>query len=111
MTTETITTFAGAFIDGREHVNQGDPLPVTNPGTGEAFAEVPGGTEADVDAAVTAAAHAQREWSALAVSKRGEILGAAAHHVEEHLEELDPAAHPRAGQDTARQPHRAQQGR
>jgi acyl-CoA reductase-like NAD-dependent aldehyde dehydrogenase len=90
MTTETITTYAGAFIDGREHANAGDPLPVTNPGTGEVFAEVPGGTAEDVDAAVSAAARAFGEWSALAVSKRGEILLGAARHVEEHLEELIP---------------------
>ena len=56
MTTETITTYAGAFIDGREHANGGDPLPVTNPGTGEVFAEVPGATSDDVDAAVRRAA-------------------------------------------------------
>jgi acyl-CoA reductase-like NAD-dependent aldehyde dehydrogenase len=90
MTTETITTYAGAFIDGREHVNTGDRLSVTNPGTGEMFAEVPGGTAEDVDAAVQAADRALREWSALAVSKRGEILGRAAGHVAEHLEELIP---------------------
>jgi acyl-CoA reductase-like NAD-dependent aldehyde dehydrogenase len=88
MTTDTITIFAGAFIDGREHTNGGDPLPVTNPGTGEVFAEVPGGTAADVDAAVRAAGQAFVEWSALAVSKRGEVLGRAAHHVEQHLDEL-----------------------
>jgi succinate-semialdehyde dehydrogenase/glutarate-semialdehyde dehydrogenase len=45
---------------------------------------------ADVDAAVQAAAGAQRAWSELAVSKRGEILGRAAHHVEAHLDELIP---------------------
>jgi succinate-semialdehyde dehydrogenase/glutarate-semialdehyde dehydrogenase len=90
MSTQTITRYAGAFIDGGEHTNGGDPLPVTNPGTGEVFAEVPGGTEADVDAAVGAAARAQQEWSALAVSKRGEVVGRAAQHVEAHLEELVP---------------------
>ncbi len=88
MTTETIMTFAGAFIDGREHANGGDPLPITNPGTGEVFAEVAEGTAEDVDAAVGAAARVFADWSALAVSKRGEILGHAAHHVEEHLDEL-----------------------
>ena len=51
---------------------------------------MPGGTAQDVDAAVSAAARAQGDWSALAVSKRGEILGAAAHHVESHLDELVP---------------------
>jgi succinate-semialdehyde dehydrogenase/glutarate-semialdehyde dehydrogenase len=90
MTTETITTFAGAFIDGGEHANAGVALPITNPGTGEVFAEVPGGNEADVDAAVQAALRAQPEWAALAVSERGKILATAARHVEEHLEELIP---------------------
>ena len=28
MSTATITTYAGAFIDGREHANSGAPLPV-----------------------------------------------------------------------------------
>jgi succinate-semialdehyde dehydrogenase/glutarate-semialdehyde dehydrogenase len=90
MTTETITSYSGAFIAGREHANAGEPLPVTNPATGQAFAEVAGGTEQDVDAAVRAAQDAFGEWSALAVSKRGEILGKAAHHVEQHLDELIP---------------------
>jgi acyl-CoA reductase-like NAD-dependent aldehyde dehydrogenase len=90
MSTETITTYAGAFIDGREHANGGDPLPVTNPGTGEVFAGVAGGSKEDVDVAVAAATRAFADWSPLAVSKRGEILGRAAHHVEEHLDELVP---------------------
>jgi succinate-semialdehyde dehydrogenase/glutarate-semialdehyde dehydrogenase len=90
MTTETITTYTGAFIDGAEHSNAGDPLPVTNPATGQAFAEVPSGTEEDVDAAVQAARRAYDAWSEMAVSKRGEILAKAAHHVEQHLDELIP---------------------
>jgi acyl-CoA reductase-like NAD-dependent aldehyde dehydrogenase len=90
MSTETIITYAGAFIDGREHGNGGAPLPVTNPATGQVFAEVPAGTEQDVDRAVRAASGAFEGWSTLAVSKRGEILGKAAHHVEQHLDELIP---------------------
>src|SRR5690349_22309784 len=90
MTTQTITAYPGAFIAGREHTNHGEPLRVTNPGTGQVFAEVPGGTDADVDGAVAAARDAFGEWSALAVSKRGELLGRAAHHVEQHLDELVP---------------------
>jgi succinate-semialdehyde dehydrogenase/glutarate-semialdehyde dehydrogenase len=84
------TTLAGAFIGGAEHRNAGPPLPVTNPADGRVFAEVAGGTEADVDAAVAAARRAFGEWSELAVSKRGEILGRAAHHVEAHVDELVP---------------------
>jgi acyl-CoA reductase-like NAD-dependent aldehyde dehydrogenase len=90
MSTDTITAFAGAFIDGETHLNGGHPLHVTNPGTGDVFAEVPGGTETDVDTAVSAAARAFADWSALAVSKRGEILGRAARHAEQHLDELIP---------------------
>ncbi len=90
MTTETITRVAGAFIAARKHTNHGEPLPVTNPATGQVFAEVPGATEADVDAAVAAAHDALGEWSSLAVSKRGELLGQAAHHVEQHVAELVP---------------------
>ncbi len=90
MSTETIITHAGAFVDGQEHANGGDPLPITDPGTGRTFAEVPGGTEVDIAVAVGAAARAFSGWSALAVSKRGEILGRAARHAEQHLDELIP---------------------
>ncbi|MFL5860022.1 MAG: aldehyde dehydrogenase family protein [Solirubrobacteraceae bacterium] len=88
MSTGTVTRYSGSFIDGGEHVNGGDALAITNPATGEVFAEVPGGTDDDVNAAVIAAARAYPAWSALAVSARGDVLGAAAHRVEEHLEEL-----------------------
>ncbi|HEY3728842.1 MAG TPA: aldehyde dehydrogenase family protein [Solirubrobacteraceae bacterium] len=88
MTTETVVSHAGGFVAGGVHHNQGDPLPVTNPGTGQVFAEVPQGTDSDVDAAVGAAGEAFSEWSELAVSKRGEILGRAAGHAEQHLDEL-----------------------
>jgi len=84
------TISAGAYVDGGEHRNGGDPLPVANPADGRVFAEVAGGTAQDVDAAVGSARRAFAEWSALAVSKRGEILARAAHHAEQHLDELIP---------------------
>jgi acyl-CoA reductase-like NAD-dependent aldehyde dehydrogenase len=90
MSTDTTITYAGGFVDGREHANRGDPLGVTNPATGRVFAEVPAGTATDVDAAVAAAAAVLPSWSELAVSKRGEILGRAATHLEHHLDELIP---------------------
>ena len=86
----TLTTHPGSFIAGADHRNTGDPLDVLNPAEGRAFASVAAATAADVDAAVEAAAGALRAWSELAVSKRGEILGRAAHHAEEHLDELVP---------------------
>jgi acyl-CoA reductase-like NAD-dependent aldehyde dehydrogenase len=90
MSTQTLTTYAGSFIAGNEHQNGGAPLEVVNPAEGRAFASVAAASAADVDAAVNAAAEAFGAWSALAVSKRGEIVGRAAHHAEEHLDELVP---------------------
>jgi succinate-semialdehyde dehydrogenase/glutarate-semialdehyde dehydrogenase len=90
MTTIAIVTHPGGFIQGREHFNRGDPLPVTDPGTGAVFAEVPAGTAADVDEAVGAAVRAFEEWSNLGVSARGELLARAARHVGEHIDELIP---------------------
>jgi len=90
MSTETVTKLAGAFIAGTKHTNRGEPLAVTNPADGQVFAEVLGGSEADVDVAVQAAGRAFPDWSELAVSRRGELVARAAHHVEEHLDELIP---------------------
>jgi succinate-semialdehyde dehydrogenase/glutarate-semialdehyde dehydrogenase len=84
------TTYPGSFIAGAQHHNAGDPLEVVNPAEGRAFASVAAASAADAAAAVQAAAGAFGAWSELAVSKRGEILGRAAHHVEEHLDELIP---------------------
>jgi acyl-CoA reductase-like NAD-dependent aldehyde dehydrogenase len=83
-------TYPGSFIAGAQHHNAGDELEVINPADGRPFAEVAAATKADVDAAVQAAAGAQRTWSELAVSRRGEILGHAAHYLEGRLDELIP---------------------
>ena len=88
MTVET--TYPGSFVAGAQFGNSGDALPLINPADGREFAAVAAASPADVDAAVRAAKEAFGEWSALAVSKRGEIVGRAARHVEEHLDELIP---------------------
>ena len=82
--------YPGSFIAGAQHRNAGDELEVVNPADGRAFASVAAASAADVDAAVNAAVEAQRSWSELAVSRRGEILGHAAHYVEGNLAELIP---------------------
>jgi acyl-CoA reductase-like NAD-dependent aldehyde dehydrogenase len=84
------TAEAGAFIHGAAHRSAGQPLPVTNPADGQVFAEVASATAADVDAAVSSAREAFGEWSALAVSKRGELLAAAARNVHDHIDDLVP---------------------
>jgi acyl-CoA reductase-like NAD-dependent aldehyde dehydrogenase len=90
MTTQARTAEAGAFIHGSPHRNGGPPLPITNAADGQVFAEVASATAGDVDAAVSSAREAFEEWSALAVSKRGELLAEGAQRVREHLDELVP---------------------
>ena len=90
MSTETLATHPGAFIDGHAHTNHGPALPITDPGTGRIFAEVPSASAEDVNAAVEAATAAFGPWSAAGVAARGALLGKAAHHVEQHLDELVP---------------------
>ncbi|MFM9595560.1 aldehyde dehydrogenase family protein [Streptomyces scabiei] len=63
-------------------------LQVLNPATEEVVATVPAATAADVDAAVTLAAKAQRQWAALAPGDRARLLRRFAVTVDEHLEEL-----------------------
>jgi succinate-semialdehyde dehydrogenase/glutarate-semialdehyde dehydrogenase len=82
------TTYPGSFIAGAQFANADDALPVINPADGREFAEVAAASPGDVDAAVRAAVGAFAEWSSLATSKRGEILGRAARHVGDHLDEL-----------------------
>jgi acyl-CoA reductase-like NAD-dependent aldehyde dehydrogenase len=86
----TLTAYPGSFIGGGEHLNGGEPLEVVNPADGRAFASVSAADPGDVDAAVGAAAAAFEAWSALAVSRRGEILARAAGCVSDHLGELVP---------------------
>jgi len=49
-------------------------LPVTNPGTGEVIADVPMSTHAELDAAVQAAAAAQRDWGLVALKDRVQVM-------------------------------------
>ncbi|WDV50494.1 aldehyde dehydrogenase family protein [Streptomyces coeruleorubidus] len=63
-------------------------LEVLNPATEEVVAAVAGASPADVDAAVTHAARAQRIWAALAPGDRARLLRRFAATVDEHLEEL-----------------------
>ncbi|MFJ8648010.1 aldehyde dehydrogenase family protein [Streptomyces sp. NPDC093546] len=61
---------------------------VLNPATEEVVATVPAATAADVDAAVTRAAAAQRAWAAAAPADRARLLRRFAAAVDEHVEEL-----------------------
>lgn len=65
----------GIFLDGDWVAAQGETLPVQDPSTGEAFAEIANGTPAEIDAAVASARlAADGEWGRLTAVERGRIL-------------------------------------
>src|SRR6266446_9796957 len=60
----------GEWVSGSGNASQ----EIINPATGEVIAEVPKGTEADVDRAVTAARKAYTEWFETVPKERSEML-------------------------------------
>src|SRR6266487_5867278 len=77
------------FVGG-EWVNavEGGTMEVLNPATGESIAEVPSGTQADVDRAVEAAKKALPEWLETTPGERAEALLKLADALDEHADEL-----------------------
>jgi len=76
-------TITESFMSGRQNLliggewrpgREGDYLPVINPSTGAAFAEVAAGSVEDAMAAVDAAAAAAADWAATSPRARAEIL-------------------------------------
>ena len=74
----------GEWVDA---VDRGT-MEVLNPATGETIAEVPRGTQADVDRAVEAAANALPEWLETTPGERAEALLKLADAIDEHADEL-----------------------
>ncbi len=77
------------FIDGRfVPARSGRVFAVVNPATGEAVGQAAEGDADDVDAAVSAADRAQRDWARMPARKRGALVGQCAALLNEHKEEL-----------------------
>jgi 1-pyrroline dehydrogenase len=77
------------FIGGEWVQSAGDDgQPIINPATGETIAEVPKGTEADVDRAVKAARNAYTEWFETTPRERSEMLLKLAEAVAGDAEEM-----------------------
>ena len=74
----------GKWVDAVD----GDTMEVLNPATGETIAEVPRGTQADVDRAVKAAKDALPEWLESTPGERAEALLKVAGALEENADEL-----------------------
>jgi acyl-CoA reductase-like NAD-dependent aldehyde dehydrogenase len=75
------------YIDGRFVQTQGS-MPTINPATGSTLADAPLATEAEVDAAVSAAQRAFPAWRAVPPTERAKLLWSLADLLEEHKEEL-----------------------
>jgi 1-pyrroline dehydrogenase len=74
----------GEWVDAVE----GGVQEVVNPATGETIAEVPRGSQADVDRAVAAAKQALPEWRETTPGERAEMLLRLADALEEHADDL-----------------------
>src|SRR5215217_3700956 len=85
VTTSTYENFVGGEWFGAV---EGETMEVLNPATGETIAEVPRGTQADVDRAVEAAKKALPEWLETTPAERAEVLLKLADLVDENAEEL-----------------------
>ncbi|HJU98519.1 MAG TPA: gamma-aminobutyraldehyde dehydrogenase [Jiangellaceae bacterium] len=77
------------FVDGRAvEADAGRTAPLIDPSTGEVFAEAPLSGEADVDAAMQAAARAFESWRDTTPSERSRALLRIADAVEERADDL-----------------------
>ncbi len=79
------------FIAGRwRPAAGGAQIPVIDPGTGALLTSIAAGSEADVDAAVTAAQHAfaHQPWARLPAAERAVILHRLADLIDRHQEDL-----------------------
>src|SRR5436190_10502010 len=74
----------GEWVDAVE----GGTMEVLNPATGDVIAEVPRGSEADVDRAVEAAKKALPEWLETTPGERAEALLKLADAIEDNADEL-----------------------
>ena len=84
----TVSTFqnfvGGKWVDAAE----GGTAEIINPSTGETIAEVPNGTQADVDRAVEAAKTALPEWLETTPGERAEMMLKLADALDANTEEL-----------------------
>ncbi len=80
----------GLLIGGRTVPGHAAPIPVTNPATGDVFAEVEGASAADVDDAVRNAHEAFRHgsWRTMSIHDRARLVQRFADGIEAHMAEL-----------------------
>lgn len=74
----------GSFVGGEFLFGDGEELSLTNPSTGKMFATYKDANKAVIDAAMDAAAKAQKEWMKLTASGRGRVMFEIARVIREH---------------------------
>jgi len=78
-----------SFVNGHEVQSaSGETTPITNPSTGEVYAQAPKSSKADVDVAMKAASKAFETWGQTTPSQRQRALLKIADAFEERAEEL-----------------------
>ncbi|HRG71418.1 MAG TPA: aldehyde dehydrogenase family protein, partial [Thauera aminoaromatica] len=75
-------------IGGRKVAGDRGTLPVIDPALGEAFAECPNASPAQLDEAVAAAARAFEQWQHSSCAERRALLEAIAARIEQNAPEL-----------------------
>ena len=84
-----MTTQLSHYIDGKRTAGQsGRTADVLNPSTGEVRAQVPLASAAEVDAAVTVAVAAQKEWAAWNPQRRARVMMKFVELVNQNADEL-----------------------
>ena len=76
------------LIDGEQVAGEGDPLEVENPFTEGVLETVGTPSPEQLDAAIAAAAGAQRNWERMPAVERGELLHEVATRLRAHTDEL-----------------------
>jgi malonate-semialdehyde dehydrogenase (acetylating)/methylmalonate-semialdehyde dehydrogenase len=104
MSTMTITTPPKVpnFVGGKNVPSSSTrTLPVTAPATGQVIAELPLSGAAELDAAVTRAAEAQKSWGMKPVSERVQVLYRLKALIESQVEQLAKICSQENGKTTA----------
>ncbi|APG61900.1 NAD-dependent succinate-semialdehyde dehydrogenase [Sphingorhabdus lutea] len=89
MTTPNYPQNLQLYINGAWHGKEGrETIPVINPATGEALADLPLATKADLDAALEAANKGFYKWRAVDVNERGAKLHKVADLIRERTDHI-----------------------
>lgn len=82
------TSEIGSFVDGQMVNGSGDELSLTDPSSGKVFATFKDADQSVIDAAMDAAAKAQKEWMKLTASARGRVMFEIGREIRVHADQI-----------------------